>query len=132
MQQKGREEAEAVAEQWLDGFIARNGLDTKFERLSESLPSLAEEMRKAFTDPMGFFCNDYRIIRDGIDYVYLQRPNKALEEYLDRNFSRSEITTIKKKKDELFRLMSADNRGNTPNHRHPTTGEKIRAVKMKA
>jgi hypothetical protein len=140
MQKLGREKAEATAEQWLDDFIARYGLDTKYERFSDSLPALADEVVYFLAQLEGLPDDSYkakaedpkrlmkpRIIRNGLD-LYLKCPGNVVDEYLERHFDHSEITSIKRKKKELYALMSAD--GSGIKH-HSVNNRKIKAVKLK-
>jgi hypothetical protein len=123
-QSLGREKAEAGAEEWLNGFIARNGLDTVFQRFSDSLPGLAAEIVDYFADR-----NQPRekVVWDA-GAAYLISPAKAVDDYLVDHYDQSQITAFRIKKDDLIRLMSVDGAGNQT---HRVNGGPKKAVKLK-
>lgn len=108
MQKMGRVEAQTYAERWINGFIARNGLDTLYSRFSESLPQMAAEAL-----PWVFQQKDY-LLHEGNGpetRYYLKSAGKVLDDYLNEHFDASEAPGYRKKKAEILRLMSADGRG---------------------
>ena len=121
----GREKAEAEAEEWLNDFIARYGLDTVYERFSDSLPALAAELVEYFTDGDG---NMSSLVTNNHGKVYLRSPAKAVDDYLVEHYDQSQITAFRKKKDELIKLMSIDCRGYDS---HRIDGKPKKAVKLK-
>jgi hypothetical protein len=123
-QKSGREKAEAEAEEYLNGFIARNGLDTVYERFSDSLPGLAAEIAAYFADR-----NQPRekVIWDA-GAAYLISPAKAVDDYLRDHYDPSQITAFRIKKNDLIRLMSIDGAGNQT---HRVNGVSKKAVKLK-
>ena len=124
VQKSGREKAEAEAEEYLNGFIARNGLDTVFQRFSDSLPGLAAEIVTYFADR-----NQPRekVVWDA-GAAYLISPAKAVDDYLRDHYDQSQITAFRIKKDDLIRLMSIDGAGNQT---HRINGGPKKAVKLK-
>jgi len=125
MQRLGKEEAEAHAEACLNGFIKLHGLDTVYERFSDSLPALAAELVEYFTDGDGSMSS---LVINDHGAVYLRSPAKAVDDYLVEHYDQSQITAFRKKKDELIRLMCVEGKGNKT---HRIKGEPKRAVKMK-
>jgi len=105
MQSRGRAIAEMTAETWLNDFIKRYGLDTKYDRLSESLPNFALEIAQYFCD----FSDEFLTITE--NGCFLSRPGKALETFLNLNFDKSEIPALRKKKEELLKSLSDDGKG---------------------
>tara|TARA_R110001592_G_scaffold44411_2_gene142958 strand:- start:443 stop:2674 length:2232 start_codon:yes stop_codon:yes gene_type:complete len=125
VQATGREKAEAEAEEWLNGFIARNGLDTVYERFSDSLPDLAGELIEHLISAGDF---DDRIIKMNGD-TYVKSPAKVLDDYLVVHYDHSQIAAFRKKKPELLKMISENGEGNKT-HRN---GDKrpFKAVKLR-
>jgi len=124
MQLLGREEAEAHAEACLNGFIKLHGLDTVYERFSDSLPALAAEIVEYFTDGDGSMSSP--VINDH-GAVYLRSPAKAVDDYLVEHYDLSQITAFRRKKDELIKLMSADGKGSIA---HRINGKAVKAAML--
>jgi hypothetical protein len=124
-QKKGRPDAEAEAETWLNDFMKRYGLDTLYERFSDTLPALAAELVEYFTDGDG---NMSSLVTNNHGKVYLRSPAKAVDDYLVEHYDQSQITAFRRKKDELIRLMSVDCRGYDS---HRIDGKPKKAVKLK-
>jgi len=124
MQRLGREEAEAHAEACLNGFIKLHGLDTVYERFSDSLPALAAEIVEYFTDGDGSMSS---LIINDHGAVYLRSPAKAVDDYLVDHYDLSQITAFRRKKDELIKLMSADGKGSIA---HRINGKTVKAAKL--
>lgn len=104
----GPEGAAQAGDEYLRCFIAAHGLGHHFERLSASIPRIAADAAE-WVRVMGK-CRSY----DGAHY--LLNPKKALEEFLEAHFDRSELNTLRRRKDDILQEMSADGRGVT-NHR---------------
>src|SRR5690554_1322202 len=122
-QKMGRERAEAKADAELTEFIKRNGLDTMFERFSDSLPDLAAEMAKHFigANYVGF------LIYDKEDN-YLTSAAKNVDAYLESHFDYSELAGLRRKKAELMQLMSEDGKGVST---YRLEGRPVKALKLK-
>jgi hypothetical protein len=109
MQGLGKLKAQTTAEKWLDKFMERNGLDTKYQRLSDSLPELALEIEDYWQE----WRADKHLVTT--DYgTFVKSPSKALEEYFDEHFDKSQIPSLRKKKEELLKLISHDGKGVRP------------------
>lgn len=109
MQKMGRIEAQTCAERWINGFIGRNGLDTLYERFSESMPQVAADAL-----PWIYNQSEEYLVSDGIgpeSRYYLTSANKVLDEYINAHFDASEAPGYRKKKPDLLRALSADGRG---------------------
>jgi hypothetical protein len=131
----GREKAEAEAEEWLNGFLHRNGLDTVYERFQETLPGVAEEMVHYFRSLDGqveargkLTTGPGKPPEPWIEELYLTSAFKAVDDYLTNHFDVSQIGALRKKKDELIKLMSKERRGVVP---HKVGGRVIKAVCLK-
>jgi hypothetical protein len=124
-QMKGRPDAEAEAETWLNDFMKRYGLDTLYERFSDTFPALAADLVEYFTKGDG---NTSGLVINDHGAVYLRSPAKALDDYLGEHYDQSQITAFRKKKNELIRLMSVDGAGNQT---HRINGQPKKAVKLK-
>ncbi|WP_054287264.1 PriCT-2 domain-containing protein [Gulbenkiania mobilis] len=125
MQAMGRVAAQTHAERWINDFIKRNGLDTVYERFSDSLSNVA-------SDAIAWLHEQYRLdrarlLKDG-GWFYLPNANKALDLYLIEHFDASEVYAYKRRKPELLRLMSEDGRGAYP---YTICGIQKKSVKLK-
>lgn len=125
MQLMGRLAAQTHAERWINEFIKLHGLDTLYERFSDSLPNVAN-------DAVSWLHEQYkmdrsRLLRDG-DWYYLANANKALDVYLNEHFDASEVYAYKRRKPELLRIMSEDGRGAYP---YTICGVQKKAVRLK-
>ena len=140
----GREGAENRASLYLNAFIGRHGLGVHFSRLSDSIDEIArgcvawvrEKHRYNSHDTNFRETDDPRSLSG--ELVYLMNAGKIVGEYLDETFDKSEVYTIKRRKNEIMIAMSEDERGNAthrPNGRtsHPLVGgaEQIKAIKLK-
>lgn len=120
MRSKERGDAEMEADQWLTAFCERYGLGTRFERFSESLPRVAGEVVQWLLRSQ-----HPNVIKDDFDADYLLSPRRTLDEYLEEHFDRSEIGAYQKRKADILRLMSADEKGVTS---HRVRGEAKKCV----
>ena len=106
MQKLGKDSAELRAERWLDDFIKNYGLDTKYQRLSASLPDLAKEIEEYWREWW-----EKKYLKTTNLGTFVKTPNKALEIYLEEHFDKSQIHSLRKKKEELLKLISHDGKG---------------------
>lgn len=127
MQAKGRMAAQTEAEKWLSGFIGRNGLDTLFERFSDTLPDVAQEaVNWLHTNHMRL---GEKMLRDGSNGAYyLKTANVVLDEFLEEHFDRTEIGAYRKRKKEILESMSADGKGTYP---HRVNNMQVKSVMLK-
>ena len=125
VQRMGREPAERMAGEWLNAFIRRNGLDTVYERFSDSIPQLADEIAQYLIK--GF---DSRVLKEegASKAMFLKSPAKAIDDYLTEHYDHSQIAAFRKKKDEIMRAMSEDGRGSAS---HTVLGRSVKAVRLK-
>lgn len=115
MQAMGRTDAQTEAERWLNGFIGRHGLDTVFERFSDSLPRVAQDVIDWLHGDTARLGD--ALLRDSSTGTWhLKRARVIVGQYLEEHFDRSEIGAYSKRKDEILRAMSADGKGSI-NHR---------------
>lgn len=124
MRSMGRVGSQTYADQWLDEFIRKYGLDTIYQRFSESLPALAKEVAAYWTSDN--FAMNGKVIKSGGAY-YIKSPSKLLDDYLRENFDQSQVYAFIKKKDEILRLMSEDGRG-VSNYR--VEGRQVKCLKL--
>lgn len=126
---KGCEEAQTQADRWLDGFIQRNGLDTLYDRFSDSLPRVAGEIIHWLEDPQGFFPTGGEVVKDTASGItYLKSPGKVVERYIEQHFDSTEAGAYRKRKPEILRYMSADGKGAYP---HRPNGRQAKCVMLK-
>jgi|GEM_PF-1374853 len=127
LRQLGKMQAQMAAEQWLDDFIGRYGLDQYYQRYSDSLPELAERIIrywKSWSNQSG----EDRILNTK-DGVFVTSPAKMLEQFFEQHFDKSQIPSLRKKREELFVLLSEDGKGIIT---HRTVGVKpIWGIKLK-
>lgn len=119
----GREKSQRQADEYLNDFIRRHGLDKHFPRLSESYFDIA---RKAVE--WGKLKLSDRFIRgtDGVEYLI--HAGKALEDFFAEHYAHSEISTLRRRKTDIFAAMSQDGRGCAS---HRIRGQSVKAVKLK-
>lgn len=125
MRSKGPLGAATIAEQYLNSFIKRNGLDTIYQRFSDSLPELAATIADWAQSTSALSLVD--VVRHG-DGVYLKSGSKAIGTYINENFERSDGGSLHPKKDIIARLMSEDGAGIKS---HKVNGKVFKAIKLK-
>lgn len=121
---EGREGAERRADKFLTEFITRHGLGQHFKRLSESIEEIADEAVAYFRESAPGY-----LVNDGAGGCYLPHPGKRLQDYLEERFEKAEVATLRRRKDEILRAMSADGRGAAS---HRAERRNVKAVKLKA
>ena len=129
MRAKGELKAQTEAESWIDGFIDRYGIGTVYQRFSETLPEVAEDVVRWIHSTQRNFKD--RLVGDNNGNWYLKQPSKVLEDYFEEHFTRSEIGAYRKKRDELLDLMSADGKGVTSHRVHGDPTRCVYLNKMK-
>lgn len=129
MQAMGREQAQTHAERWINDFIKRNGIDTLYDRFSDSLPDVAADAVRWMHKKHGI-AGDY-LLSEGKDEdrrYYLASPSKRLDEYLFEHFDASEVHAYRRRKPEILKSMSGDGKGSYP---HSVNGHQVKAVMLK-
>ena len=132
----GKDKAGDYADKHLDEFIGKYGLDTMFQRYSETLPELADDIiRWAINTSDCFDSRKPDVVQSGIDY-YLRSPMKVIDDYIDIHFDQSVRPSIRKKKDSIALLMSGDEiavKDNKPikAYRVADLRNPIKAIKLK-
>lgn len=127
MQTEDRLDAEAGADEWLNGFITRNGLDTKFERFSDSLPYVAKSAIHWLLNGEGFKSGEIILHPEDNSRKYLTSAAKALDDYLNAHYDASQVTALRRKKPEILNLMSVDGKGCNP---HRLGSKVIKALRL--
>lgn len=120
-------DAQDHAERWLGGFIGRNGLDTVYERFSDSLERVAMEAIEWLHKWHNM--SDCMLKDTSSGRWYLKRPRLMVDKFLEETFDRSEVNAYRKRKPEILMHMSADGKGDT-NHR--VNGKPDKTVMLKA
>lgn len=129
MQAMGRDQAQTHAERWINDFIKRNGIDTLYDRFSDSLPDVAADAVRWMHKKHGI-AGDY-LLSEGKDddrRYYLASPSKRLDEYLFEHFDASEVHAYRRRKPEILKSMSGDGKGSYP---HAVNGHQVKAVMLK-
>ena len=128
LQAMGKVEAQTVADQWLDGFIKRNGLDTMFDRFSDTLPQVAQEFINWLHRDAVRFSGDKLIRAGALGAFYLKSANVVLDQFLEEHFDRSEIGAYRKRKTDILTHASADGKGV---HNHRINSRQAKCVLLK-
>ena len=105
---KGPQEADRLATHEVRKFQASYGLSNYCESFSSASEGLAEEFR-IWLKKRGAPDNFYRDANKG--RIYLKNATKELVEFLSSTKSPDEVYTIKRRKEDIFRELSCDNRG---------------------
>jgi hypothetical protein len=100
----GREEATRWADEAVTKFHRTHGLDTVYERFSESLPDLVGQL-KAWIDKNPLNTVNFR------GGIYLPKPNLIIDEFINNNLTQSEAGAMRRKKTEIIDLISFDGKG---------------------
>jgi hypothetical protein len=106
MQQMGRSAACLVADQWLTEFIKHNSIANLGGRLSQNLPHIADEFR-TWLDGTSWGS----IVSTKAGKV-LKTPIRKWNEFVEATVSDSEKVCMKRKSEEVFRLLSLDEKTN--------------------
>lgn len=126
MRALGQQGASFDAENYLNSFLKRNGLDTVYQRFSESLPDLAENIVQSVMATPDYLRHK-NIIRDGSHY-YLTSATKVISDYIKEQCDQSEAGSLYLVRDKLAKLMCAHGKGSSP---YRIGGRVIRAIKLK-
>lgn len=127
MQTMGRLEAQTYAESWINNFISKYGIDTVFDRFSDSLPNVALDAVEWFHRRHLRQTNILEIDRLTNNY-FLINANKSLNDFLNEKFDPSEVYAYRKRKPEILRHMSVDGKGIYP---HKINGLQRKSVMLK-
>ncbi|TPH18495.1 hypothetical protein [Litorilituus lipolyticus] len=101
----GKEGSALKADDSLVEMHNKYGIGKQFEVLSESLPSIAQDIKDFSL--LSFSSN---IVRDK-EKTYLKSPAKVIDYYLNTNYDQSNKPMLMKKKSEIRDLMSVDGKG---------------------
>lgn len=105
----GKKKAEFEAENYLRNFMNKYGLEQSYSRLSKGLKDIAGDIAKTI-DRQCNVSGEFDIVRTE-NGLFLKKPAKYIENYIDENFSYSDKSTITKKRDEIMGLISTDGKG---------------------
>ena len=108
----GRVDATKAADASLCKFHRQYGLDTMYERFSESLPNLVAQFRGWAND------KGAPVLTTFGGRTYLTSPSKNIGQFIDEEFSPSEAGALRRKKQEIIDLLCIDDKGATT-HRIP-------------
>ncbi|NOR81624.1 MAG: hypothetical protein GQ529_12470 [Methyloprofundus sp.] len=88
------------------------GLEQSYSRLSKGLKDIAADIAKTI-DRQCNVSGEFNIVRTEKG-LFLKKPAKYIENYIDENFSYSDKSTITKKRDEIMGLLSTGGKGCCP------------------
>lgn len=125
----GREKAMRHADMFGNEFHERRGIGQRFERMSDALPRMVEDFKKwcIANHSVGKIEGMGAVVREG-EFYYLKTASKIFGDWVYETASRSESTTVTKKKSELFKVMSDDDRGVAS---HRISGSFSKCIKFK-
>jgi len=109
----GKAQAEKDSENYLNDFMGRHGLGLSHTRLSDAMEDMAREIALLVFNESKLSASTIaqnHILKDD-NGIYIVRPAKLIENWIDDNFSFSEKVTISKKKSEIVAVLSVDGKG---------------------
>lgn len=129
MRAMGRVKAQTHAEAWINAFLAKHGIDTVFERFSDSLAFVALDAvewiyRQHNTKPGGVL-----VVDRNTHQHFMPHPSKRLDEFLSDHFDSSEVHAYRRRKTEILKHMSEDGKGPYPHRINGST--QIKSVMLK-
>ncbi|WP_150298867.1 hypothetical protein [Pseudomonas profundi] len=101
----GRDGATREADAAVTKFHKRYGLDTVYQRFSESLPDLVQQFMAWIKS------NEIMYLVKHRENVYLLSPNLTIDEFISKNLTQSEAGAMRRKKPEIIDLISVDGKG---------------------
>ena len=119
----GKIKAELESEQYLREFMKNHGLEKSYSRLSTGIQDIAKDMANAINKQ----CRPNSDIERTQKGLFLKKPAKYIESYIDENFSYSDKCTITRKRDEIMMLLSENGVGSSV-HRVRENGQPERAI----
>jgi hypothetical protein len=123
----GKNGATSKADDFGDDFHERNGIDQQFDRLSKSVPRIAENFKKwCITNHAGGF--DPQCIKGDDGVYYLKSSGKLFGDWAAETLSRSELPTVSKNKSKILEALCIDGVGTKP---HRINGDVVRSIKFK-
>jgi len=142
MKAMGRSTSADHGNRWLEGFIKDHGISNYAERLSESLPEVAEDFldwiytednstSDLITTNLIFSKNKHSSYFN----YYLKAPKSVWDKYIEISgqFSFSEQAAIKRKYEDIFKLISKDGSKRSETKHIPGKGKhKVIELKRKA
>ena len=136
MKAMGRSASADHGNRWLEGFIKNHGISNDVERLSETLPGIAEDFLEwvytevnAFSDCGAFPQN--LILDSKTQEYHLQAPKFVWTQYVKTSglFGFSEQATIDKKHGDIFKLITINGASRTA--KVTINGKKRRMITLK-
>lgn len=109
----GRAQAEKESEQYLNEFMGKYGIGLTHTRLSEVTGDMSRDIAEFLKTESDIYTSEiyknHIVTRD--EKIFLIKPAKFFEWWVEENFGRSEKVTISKKKGEIFKILSVDDKG---------------------
>jgi hypothetical protein len=132
----GRSASADHGNRWLEGFIKDHGIANYAERLSESMPGIADnflawlygEDKKTWVK-----VHDNILVDKKNNNYYLKSPKAALEEYirLPGKFNSSEQVMMNKKYESIFTLIAIDGVPDSKTRRVPGYESTHKSIKLR-
>lgn len=119
----GRDAATKAGDDFVTAFHEEHGIDNHYRRFSETLPDLASSFVDwvlNVADPVLGYS-----VHDNSGRVFLVRPGKAYSHFLADTVDGSELVSLKRKRDSIFSLISADKVGE---HSYKINGKTLRGI----
>lgn len=114
---KGRIGAATAADEWLEAFHAAHGIGTFYQTVSQSLEAVAEDALRWCRDQVqqstskSGWSQASRFIRNKGEW-HLTCAGGMVSRFIDECVDESTRVTVRKRKQDLMRAMSADGSGN--------------------
>lgn len=121
----GRDEADRAATDVLRVFHQQHGLGNFATRFSESMGEVAEEFRDWLYTEANISRNQTR--SRSTQRLYLRNATRELEDFLHARKPSDQVATIKRRKDDIFRHLSTDDRGYASQR---DGGDQFKAVRL--
>lgn len=122
-------EVQTEASHWLKAFNLRNNLDQLGPRLSEALPEVAEFFYHWLDS--NFLNQRLKLVKRDDGAWFLTHAAKVVNDFLQENYSHSELNMLRRKKKELYVCISEDDRGYASHAVHKGIQARTKSIKLR-
>jgi RepB DNA-primase N-terminal domain len=119
----GYEKSTELSDLYLIEFHKKYGIDNEFNRLSESLPQITNEIKEWLIST-----NDLRYLVTYLKKRYLKSPDTAISAYIEQCYDHSNKLMLNRKKSEIKALLCVDGEGYKARSLNSKTIKAIRIV----
>lgn len=133
-QSLGMSVAEKEAEAYINGFVSRHGMANTYTRLSDSIEDIARAFAYDLYDQSDYSSASlerrFDIVLNG-DALYLLKPAKSYEEWVKNNYGCSEQVMLRKKRKDVFKVMSVGGKGVCKHRPDGSMGRQLDSIKIR-